>query len=327
MKKHEWLIVFLPLIAVLLIDQLTKAWAETLTGIVNWGVFGFVLHHNPGAMLGLFADLPPVLRVVTLSTGGAFLVCIYGIIQYLLPIKSLSLRTGLSILLGGILGNVLDRIIYGYVIDFIVIGKVNLYSPAFNMADALQWVGYGLIVYAIIKEGDLLWPENNARKMFWINPKFQIKYCTLLMGVGAGLGLVALVFSYTYLRVTMIDLVGNNQMVLDKFLNPFVLIFTVMVIGFCAGLFTIGKIISHKIAGPIYAFEKFLDDSMNGKNRVFKLRTKDEFKHLEALALKLQEHLIKHKALPESVEAHVPTPEEQEIEGANVVERIEGSKA
>jgi signal peptidase II len=323
MKKYEWLIVFVPLALVLLVDQLTKAWAERLSGVVNWGVFGFVLHHNPGAMLGLFADLPPVLRVVTLSTGGAFLVCIYGLIQYLLPIKSLALRSGLSILLGGILGNVLDRIIYGYVIDFIVIGNVNIYSPAFNLADALQWVGYGLIVYAIIKEGDLLWPENNARRMYWINPKFQLKYCVLLMGIGAGLGLVAMVFSYTYLRVTMIDLIGTNQMVLNKFLNPFFAIFLVMILGFCAGLFTVGKIISHKIAGPIYAFEKFLDDSIGGKNRGFKLRTKDEFKHLEIVAIKLQEHLIKHKALPEKPDTKEISAEEQEIAGSQVVEKLE----
>ena len=57
------------------------------------------LHHNPGAMLGLFSDLPPVLRIVSLSTGGAFLVVIYALIQYLLPIKSLILRSGMSVLL------------------------------------------------------------------------------------------------------------------------------------------------------------------------------------------------------------------------------------
>lgn len=288
MKKREWMIVFLPLVATWAIDRMTKLWAVGLDGIKSFGIFGFILHHNPGAMLGLFSELPPVLRVVSLSTGGAFLVCTYALIQYLLPIKSLTLRSGMSILLGGILGNVTDRILWGYVVDFIVIGNVNMSSPAFNMADALQWVGYGLIVLAIVREGELLWPENNARKKYWVNPKFQLKYCFLLMGVGAGISLVAMVFSYTYLRVTILELVGPNRLVLDKFLIPFAMTFFLLCLGCSAALFAVGKVISHKIAGPIFAFEKFIHDVLDGKGRTFKLRTKDEFKELEKLAQQIQ---------------------------------------
>ena len=320
MKKREWLIVFVPLLMTWLVDFVTKQWAVTIVGLKTFGPVSFILHHNPGAMLGLFSDLPPVLRIVSLSTGGAFLVCTYAFIQYLLPIKSLTLRSGLSILLGGILGNVTDRILFGHVVDFIVLGNQSLSSPAFNLADALQWVGYGLIVYAIIKEGELLWPENNARKMYWINTRFQLKYCFLLLGVGLGVGLISLVFSYTYLRVTMIELVGNNQLVLDKFLTPFAITFGVITLGFCAGLFTVGKIISHKIAGPIYAYEKFMFDLMDGKNRPFKLRSKDEFRHLEALAHRIQDHLIKHKALPSAHNAEELPPEILEMEGSRVAD-------
>jgi signal peptidase II len=291
MKKYEWTIVILPLAATWLLDRLTKMWAAGIDGIKSFGYVGFVLHHNPGAMLGLFSDLPPVLRVVSLSTGGAFLVCTYALIQYLLPIKSLALRTGMSILLGGILGNVTDRILWGYVVDFIVVGNVQISSPAFNIADALQWIGYILIIYAIIREGELLWPENNARKMYWINPKFQLKYCFLLSGLGVGISLIAVVFSYTYLRVTMIEMIGHNQIILDKFLIPFVITFAILAVASCAGLFAVGKIISHKIAGPIYAFERYMNDVMDGKERNFKLRSKDEFKELEPLAFKIRDRI------------------------------------
>ncbi len=322
MKKRDWLIVFFPLVMTWSLDRISKQWAITISGIKSFGIFGFILHHNPGAMLGLFSDLPPLLRIVTLSTGGAFLVCIYALIQYILPIRSLSLRIGLSILLGGILGNVTDRIIWGHVVDFIVVGTVSMSSPAFNVADALQWVGYALIVYAILKEGDLLWPEHNSRKRHWVNPKFQLKYCFILMTVGLGIGLISMVFAYTYLRVTMIDLVGNNAFILDKFLIPFVYTFFVISIGFSAGLFTIGKIISHKIAGPIYAFELFLVESMAGKNRPFRLRKKDEFQHLEALALRIQTQLIEHGIVPPAQNAPIPTAEEAEAQGAMISQNI-----
>jgi len=295
MRKRDWLLVTLPLIVTWVIDRVSKVAASNMMGSSSHGPVSFILHHNHGAMLGLFSDLPAVLRIVSLSTGGAFLICSYAIVQYLLPIRSLMLRSGLSILLGGILGNVADRIIYGYVIDFIVLGTPRLSSPAFNLADALQWVGYGMIVFAIIREGDLLWPENNARKIYWINRKFQLKYCLVLMAVGLSLTLISLVFSYTYLRVTIAELVGNNQFLLNKFLVPFVITFSIICVAFCAILFAVGRLISHRIAGPVYAFEKFLIDAMEGKDRGLKLRSGDEFKHLEQLAEKVREEFRRRK--------------------------------
>lgn len=284
MKKREWLIVILPLLVTWTLDRLSKMWALDIVQIKSFGFLHFVLHQNHGAMLGLFSDLPAVLRIVSLSTGGAFLLCTYALIQYLLPIKSLTLRTGLSILIGGIIGNVTDRIVWGYVVDFIVIGTPSLSSPAFNIADALQWVGYGLIVYAIIREGELLWPENNSRKKYWVNMQFQLKYCFMLMAVGLSLTLICLVFSYTYIRVTIEELVGNNTFLLNKFLVPYVITFVIICIAFCAILFAVGRVISHKIAGPLYAFERFLKEALEGNPNPLKLRTGDEFRHLEELS-------------------------------------------
>lgn len=292
MKKREWLIVILPLLATWSLDRITKIWATGITQLKSFGPVHFVLHHNHGAMLGLFSDLPSVLRIVSLSTGGAFLLATYALIQYLLPIKSLTLRSGLSILIGGIIGNVTDRIVWGYVVDFIVLGTPSLSSPAFNVADALQWLGYGLIVYAIIREGELLWPENNVRKQYWVNMPFQLKYCFILMGVGLSLTLICSVFSYTYMRVTIQELVGNNAFLLNKFLVPFIITFLIISVAFCAILFAVGRLISHRIAGPLYAFERFLNEALEGKaNANLKLRAGDEFKHLEELAEEINKRL------------------------------------
>lgn len=302
MNRKEWFYVLLPLVLTWLVDRVTKEWAVDLQGLLTYGWIHFSLHHNPGAMLGLFSELPAVLRIVSLSTGGAFLVCTYALIQYLLPIKSMTLRIGMSILLGGILGNVTDRIIWGHVVDFIIMGPTTMASPAFNMADALQWIGYGMIVAAIVREGDLLWPENNARKLYWINPQFQLKYCFFLLGIGGGIGLVTAVFSYTYLRVTIVELIGNNSHLLDRFLIPFAITFTLICVGFSVGLFAVGKIISHKIAGPIYAFEKYVQELIDGSpegQRKFQLRSKDEFKSLEKLATQIKDVLAQNRHLQE----------------------------
>jgi signal peptidase II len=304
MKREEWLLVFIPLALTWSLDRVTKMWAVGLQSVQSYDWLHFYLHHNPGAMLGLFANLPAFLRIVSLSTVGAFLVCIYALIQFLLPIKTLKLRAGLSIVLGGILGNVTDRILWGYVVDFIVLGNQKYATPVFNIADAVQWVGYVLILIAVFKEGDLLWPENNARKKYWINRGFQLKYCAILMGIGMGISLVTMVFSFTYLRVTILELAGHQSLILDKFLLPFAEVFTLISIAFSLGLFTVGKVISHKVAGPIYAFERHMIEVMKDPSkaldvRKLKLRSKDEFKHLERLATQLQTLIGEH---------HAPTP-------------------
>lgn len=293
MRKIDWLLVIFPLIGVWTLDQVTKIWASTLVGMQEYGPLKLVLYHNHGAMLGLFSELPALLRVVSLSTGGAFLVGLYVLIQYLLPIKSLMLRAGLSFLLGGILGNVTDRIRYGYIIDFIAIGTPDFMSPVFNFADALQWVGYGMMAYALIKDGDLLWPENDTRKKFWVNKQFQLKYCYFLMAAGLVLSLIGFFFSYTYLKVTIQELVGQNTIVLHRFVYPFMVTYAVITAVFCASLFAVGKVISHRMAGPIFAFEKFIMDVIQQKpevqGRKFRLRKKDEFQELEGLATRIQE--------------------------------------
>jgi signal peptidase II len=296
MKLRDWLVVIFPLVVVWVLDRYTKNWASGLTGISSLGPFHFALHHNHGAMLGLFSDLPSVLRVVTLSTGGAFLLCTYAIIQYMLPIRSMLLRTGLSILIGGILGNVADRIIWGYVVDFIVIGFPSLSSPAFNIADAVQWIGYLMIITAIVREGDLLWPENSARQNYWVNRKFQLKYSFFLSGVIVACGIIGCVFSYTYFRVTITELVGNNQYLLNKFLVPFVITFILIFLTMGLILFALGKYLSHRIAGPLYAFEKALKDILDGDTeKVLKLRAGDEFKHLENLTNQVRKKVQKIK--------------------------------
>ncbi|MEQ1721665.1 MAG: signal peptidase II, partial [Pseudobdellovibrio sp.] len=298
MKRKDWLFVVGLLLVTIIADQISKIWASGLTAEQNYGVIKLILVHNHGAMLGLFSDLPAVLRIVTLSTSGIFILCIYSLIQYIIPTKMLGLRLSLSILVGGILGNVLDRIFYGYVIDFISVHIGGWHSPIWNVADIIQWIGYIFMVYALVKHSDKLWPDQNERKTFWVNKKFQIKHSIFFTVTGFFLTLVSLVFSYTYLKVTIQELVGNNPVLIEKFTKPFLITFIVLSLIFSIILFTVGKLISHRIAGPLYAFERFLKDILDGKGltktgAALTLRTNDDFKHLEELAEQIRKKMLK----------------------------------
>lgn len=295
MKKRDWTLVLLLVPAIWFLDQITKYWALQTLSNINWyGPLGFILHRNPGAILGAFSDLPPILRVVCLSTGGAFLIFMYGAFQYLLPRKSLLLRCGMSILLGGILGNVTDRIITGSVVDFILFRFGDWVSPALNVADALQWVGYVMVIYTLIRHGEQIWPDKDHRKSIWIMPRFQWKFSMTIVGLGFAFAIISGVFSYTYLRVTLED-TGRApaNFIEERFLTPYIQVFCILSLGFLTSLFLIARILSHRLAGPIYAFEKYLDDVKKNPNKKFKLRDGDEFKHLEKVANRVRESLKK----------------------------------
>lgn len=300
MQKRYWILVMAIIPAIFFLDQGTKQWAlNNIQNLEIHGFYGFILHRNPGAILGTFAGLPPLLRVVSLSTAGAFLIFIFGILQYIIPKPLFPLRLGMSILLGGILGNVWDRMTQGAVIDFILLRFGNWTSPAFNVADAVQWVGYAMIVYMLIRKGHEIWPDSNARRMIWVNPRFQIKYCIVLTLIGLAFALISGVFSFSYLQITIDDLVfGSPEAMEKRFLVPFFQTYLLMTFAFLIGLFVLGRILSHRIAGPLYAFEKFVEDTLNGKDRELKLRAGDDFKHLEKVAKNLKKKLLKSQNFP-----------------------------
>ncbi|MCM2353419.1 MAG: signal peptidase II [Pseudobdellovibrio sp.] len=298
MKTRDWLLVVATLLLAVFADQASKNWAWTMTE--HWvGPIHFVLVNNDGAMLGMFSKLPAFLRIVTLSTSGFFILSLYAFLQFMVPVKVMRLRLGLSLLVGGILGNVLDRTYYGYVLDFISMKISNYHTPIWNVADMIQWVGYALLIYSLFKDGKLLWPDQDYRNKFWINKRFQLKYAFIFIGTGVLVSLVCMVFSYTYFKIALKELGVYESH--EEYTKAFLYSFGILVLAFSIVLFSVAKFISHRIAGPVYAFERFLSAALDGKGldeekKALQLRAGDDFKHLEKLAEKIKARLIEiHK--------------------------------
>lgn len=130
-------------LAVVALDQLTKALAlRNLTEVpvpVIGDVVRLVIRFNYGAAFSVAWGGPSVLLVFNI-VASLFLV------YYMLRMKSTRVMLFLGLILGGALGNTVDRIVQGPVTDFIDIGLGTLRWPVFNVADIALVVGGALLL-------------------------------------------------------------------------------------------------------------------------------------------------------------------------------------
>lgn len=142
------LLVCIPLVGC---DQITKMQAtEHLMGQAPLSFFNniFRLEYatNTGGWGGLFGQLPDTLRyLVLIGFVGLFLLALSG---YILFKKQSDVQTiALSLVLAGGLGNVIDRVLYGYVVDFLNVGIGAVRTNIFNVADMVALAGIGLYLW------------------------------------------------------------------------------------------------------------------------------------------------------------------------------------
>lgn len=281
--RSIWMTDVIPFILVWGMDRVTKLWATNLVDPLFWGPWTIEAHYNHGVVLGSFSELPPILRLVSLTSIGALILCSYFFIRYLVPMKSSFLKLGLSLQIGGILGNVTDRMIgNGGVVDFISVNFNQTRSPVWNIADMIQFVGYGLIVVGIWKDSQNFWHKNDLRKKLWINPRFQMRFALLMVAVGTSVGVITSVMSYTFLKTTLSNLSPGHTLN-EAYLKSFIVAVGVTQVCLILMIFILGTFLSTRMAGPIYAIKRFLSMTLAGKSVTLKLRKNDEFKELEGM--------------------------------------------
>ena len=135
------------------IDQLTKEWAlAALDGSVAiLPSLNFVLVHNPGAAFGLFAQAGGWQRWFFIGVGVAVGVFVTVWLWRAARSGARWLAAGLSLVLGGALGNLGDRIVRGAVVDFVDLYYGRYHWPTFNVADAAITLGAVMLVLASLR--------------------------------------------------------------------------------------------------------------------------------------------------------------------------------
>jgi signal peptidase II len=141
---------WLALIAVVAaLDQLTKVWAlESLRNghIQVTGFFDLVLAFNPGAAFSFLADHSGWQRWFFIVL--AVVVCAWLLVMIWQQRNERLLPTAFSLVVGGAVGNVIDRFNHGEVVDFLSFHAGSYYWPAFNLADAAITLGVGIMLFA-----------------------------------------------------------------------------------------------------------------------------------------------------------------------------------
>lgn len=151
MRKYHFLIALL----VVALDRLTK-WTiahrlslhDSITVIP--GFFRIIHTENPGAAFGIFADSPTQWKVALLILFSVVALLIVSMLLWKNSHTLTSTGIGLSLILGGAIGNLWDRIVSRHVVDFLLFYIGRYQWPAFNMADSAIVIGACLLVFEIL---------------------------------------------------------------------------------------------------------------------------------------------------------------------------------
>lgn len=127
------------LVLTLLLDQLSKAIASEVRGTfyIIPGVLRFVKAHNRGIAMGFFGDLSELIVWVIASV-----VLFLTLLPKIVRLNNLE-KIAMGFILGGALGNLVDRLRFGYVLDFL---NITFLPAVFNLADVFILIGGGLMV-------------------------------------------------------------------------------------------------------------------------------------------------------------------------------------
>ena len=133
-------------------DQLSKIWirANLLRGqsLFDIGFFQIVRVQNTGAAFGLFQEQAFVLSIASFIGVIVILLCAFFLPRHIPFLGTIPAKSVLGLVLGGTIGNLIDRLAFGYVTDFISFS----FWPAFNIADSAVTVGALWLAYSLFRQ-------------------------------------------------------------------------------------------------------------------------------------------------------------------------------
>ncbi len=145
-------------ILIVFFDQLTKAVIrekfllyQSLEVIPKF--FNITYLRNPGAAFGLFSQSNPQIVKPLFFVVALVALVVMGVIFFKTPDKDRLTRPAMCLIFSGALGNIIDRLHSGEVVDFLDFYLYSYHWPAFNLADTSITIGVGLFIISLIRRG------------------------------------------------------------------------------------------------------------------------------------------------------------------------------
>ena len=131
---------------VVIADQISKALILKYLPVhhsipVIRGLFDITHIHNPGGAFGLMANMSETVRTFVFIFVSSLAVCLILYLFIKTPRSHTFLAIGFALILGGAVGNLIDRFRFGVVVDFLDVYVGKFHWPAFNIADSAITVG------------------------------------------------------------------------------------------------------------------------------------------------------------------------------------------
>ena len=168
---QRWAILLGVGFVIVVLDQITKTLVmhtmhlhESIPVIA--GVFNLTYIRNPGAAFGMFATTNSAFRLIFFVGTSIFALGLLGTIFYRMHPADVWGQLSVSGIVGGAIGNLVDRLQYGEVVDFLDFYMGGYHWPAFNVADSAISVGVVslLILFAMDKKGEPFSPGASAEE-------------------------------------------------------------------------------------------------------------------------------------------------------------------
>lgn len=165
---RRYLFLMMVTVVIVLIDQVSKLYIHTSfylgeSIVVIPDYFNITYVRNPAAAFGILGSTPEAFRKAffLILPPLAMLLILY--LMRSTPAEDRWQVTALSLIFGGALGNYLDRLQYGFVVDFLDFHWRNAYSwPAFNVADMAIVVGSSILFFFLALQTKAEWKASKA---------------------------------------------------------------------------------------------------------------------------------------------------------------------
>ncbi len=116
------------------------------------GIFNLTHVRNPGVAFGLFAGVESEYKAWIFVFISTIAIIAILVIYHHTPKEHRTVRFGLILIFSGAIGNVIDRIVYHEVIDFLDVFYMGYHWPAFNFADSCITIGVGLMILDLFQQ-------------------------------------------------------------------------------------------------------------------------------------------------------------------------------